>query len=351
MAKQTFKIGKKIIKENGDIFIIAEAGVNHNSRLDLALRLVDAAADSGADAVKFQTFKPENVVTPKGKMATYQKRNLGTTTSQLNMLRKLALPDKFYKPIIERCHKRNILFLSTPQGGRQSVNFLERFKLPAYKIDSGNLTNYLLLDHIARLKKPIILSTGMASYKEIKDAVNFVKSRNNHKIAILHCTTDYPCQITDVNLEVMERMMSRFDVPVGYSDHSQDIQVAIMIASMGAAVYEFHITLDKKLQGPDHHASSNPSDAKAKIMAIRKVKIIMGSNIKPAKCEIPYIKEVRRSLVYINDLKKGQILTLKDIEGKRPATGISARYYQSFLGKKLIKDVKIDQQLSKRDFI
>src|SRR3989344_1810892 len=259
MAKQTFKIGKKIIKENGDIFIIAEAGVNHNSRLDLALRLVDAAADSGADAVKFQTFNPKNVVTPKGKMATYQKRNLGTTTSQLNMLRKLALPDKFYKPIIERCHKRNILFLSTPQGGRQSVNF--------------------------------------------------VKSRNNHKIAILHCTTDYPCQITDVNLEVMERMMSRFDVPVGYSDHSQDIQVAIMIASMGAAVYEFHITLDKKLQGPDHHASSNPSDAKAKIMAIRKVKIIMGSNIKPAKCEIPYIKEVRRSLVYINDLKKGQILT------------------------------------------
>jgi len=350
MAKIKFKIGDKKIQENGDVFIIAEAGVNHNGRLDLALKLVDLAADVGADAVKFQTFQAEEVVIPSGEMAAYQIKNIGMKKTQLEMLRQLSLPSTFYRSIIDRCKKRHIIFLSTPQGGRPSVDFLEKLNIPAYKIDSGNLTNYLLLDYIAKLKKPIILSTGMATIPEIKEAVYFIESRRNKKIAILHCTTDYPCKITDVNFQVMLHMMKQYFYPIGYSDHSLDNQVAIMAATLGAAIYEFHITLDKTLQGPDHQASADPSDASIRISSIRKTGKIMGSLIKPAQSELRYISKVRRSLVYTSNLKSGQILTDGNIEGKRPADGVPAKDFLKYVGKKLKRDVVVNQQLSKADF-
>ena len=352
MKKTSFKIKHHHIKEHGRVFIIAEAGVNHNGRLDLALKLVDMAADIGADAVKFQTFKAEQVVTEKGKMAAYQEKNLGKKESQREMLRKLELPDNFYPPIIKRCRQKGIIFFSTPHGGKASVDLLEKLKVELYKVDSGNLTNYILLEKIAKTKKPIVLSTGMATHREVLDAVKFIQSRGNKKIVVLHCTTNYPCKPEEVDLSVMPALMKTLQVPIGYSDHSEGSHVAIMAATLGMAVYEFHITLDKKLSGPDQIASADPSEAKARIEAIRKVKIIKGNPVKkPRTSEKKYIKIVRRSIVYLRDLNRGQRLKKEDIDGKRPGNGVSAKHFEKFIGKKLKRNVKKDQQLSAKDFI
>src|SRR3989344_4901054 len=345
--KKSIFIKDRQINEGKDIFIIAEAGVNHNGELEKALSLVDIASQAGADAVKFQTFKSEEVVTEKGKMANYQKRNLGKTISQRDMLAQFELNEKFYKYIIKRCKEKNILFLSTPHGGTNSVDFLEKIKIKCYKIGSGDLTNYILLKKIAKLSKPIILSTGMATLKEVKDSVNFIKSCGNKKIAVLHCTTSYPCPIDQVNLSAMTAMMKELDVPVGYSDHTLDMQVAVMAAAFGAAIYECHFTIDKRLPGPDHIASSSPEVLREKIKAIRKVKKIMGKGKKgPTAKEKKYmINLVRKSIVAKRDLIKGQKINIDDIEAKRPGDGLSPIYFHKILGKKIRRDVKMDEQI------
>ncbi len=349
--KKIFKIGKFEIKEKGRVFIIAEAGVNHNGRLDLALKLVDMAVDIGADAVKFQTFKAEQVVTEKGKMAAYQEKNIGKKESQKAMLKKLELPESFYSAIIKRCQEKGIIFFSTPHGGKKSLDLLERLYVVVHKVDSGNLTNYILLDKMAKTKKPIIFSTGMASLKEVIDAVNFIKSRGNKKIVVLHCTTNYPAEKNEIDLNAMITLMKKLNLPVGYSDHSQGTQVAIMAATLGAAAYEFHITLDKELPGPDHIASCDYKEAKERIEVIRLARIILGSsNKEPRLSETQYIKVVRRSLVYTRNINKGRGITFNDIDGKRPGDGITPIHYQEFIGKKLKKDVTVDQQLRLSDF-
>ena len=351
MIKKTFRLKNHLIKEGGRVFVIAEAGVNHNGRLDLALRLVDMAAEIGADAVKFQTFRAEELATEKAEMAEYQKKNLGKSESQRAMLKKLELPEEFYRPIIKRCKEKGIIFFSTPHGGKKSVDLLESLGVELYKIDSGNLTNYVLFDKLARLKKPIILSTGMATLKEVVDAVKFIKSYGNNKIVVLHCTTNYPCKPDEVDLNAMVTLMKKLDVPVGYSDHSEGNQVATMASALGMAVYEFHITLDKKMPGPDQVASADPIEAKSRIDAIRKSALIMGNPIKrPRKSEKQYIKMVRRSLVYSRDFKKGKKITFEDIEGKRPGNGIPTLYFKNYVGKVLKKSVKLDQQISNSDF-
>ena len=351
MSKRVFRIGKHLIKEGGRVFIIAEAGVNHNGRLDLALKLVDMAATIGADAVKFQTFKAEQVVTEKGKMAQYQERNIGKKQSQREMLKQLELPENFYPPIIKRCRQKGIIFFSTPHGGKKSVDLLEKLGVQLYKIDSGNLTNYILLDKIARLKKPMIVSTGMATMKEIQEAVKFIRSRGNNKIVVLHCTTDYPCRPNEVDLRAMQTMMNVLDVPVGYSDHTQDSQVAIMAATLGMAVYEFHITLDKNLPGPDQAASADFNEAKERVKAIRQVAVIMGSSVKkPRPSEKQYIKTVRRSLVYLRNLPAGHIIGYDDIDGKRPGDGVATIFFEKYIGKKLKKSVFSDQQIVNSHF-
>lgn len=346
--KQNFNIGDFTIKEHSKVFIIAEAGVNHNQDLNLALKLVDVAAECKANAVKFQTFKAEDVVTERGEMASYQRRNTGENKSQREMLKKLELPDDFYQPIIRRCESRNILFMSTPHGGKKSVDFLESLDIKAYKIGSGDLTNYILLDRVARTGKPIILSSGMATMKEVKEATEFVRLRGDSQIAILHCTTNYPCPSDEVNLLAMKTMMDELDIPVGYSDHTQGIQVAIMAATMGMAIYECHFTLDKRLPGPDHIASAEPNELKARIEAIRMVPVILGKIEKvPTKSEIksmlPY---VRKSIVALRDLEMGHIISGDDIEAKRPGGGLSPTKYEKLLGKKLKKSVLKDQQLA-----
>lgn len=343
-------VGGKEFKEGGDVFVIAEAGVNHNGKLDLALGLVDAAADAGADAVKFQTFKAEQVVTSEGEMADYQKKNIGKTTSQQEMLRTLELPDEFYPKIIERCKRRGIIFMSTPHGGVKSVDFLEQFGVEVYKVGSGDLTNYLLLDRIARTKKPVVLSSGMATMREVKSAIAFAKRRGARQIAMLHCTTNYPCPIEEVNLAAMVTMMRELGVPVGYSDHTIGSQVALMGATLGMAVYECHFTLDKKLPGPDHVASCEPDELKGRVDAIRKVRVIIGSSKKhPNDSELKLVGIVRRSLVAARDLRKGDRVKLEDLEAKRPGTGISPSEYEKFIGKVLKRDVASDEHLSLRD--
>ncbi len=267
------------------------------------------------------------------------------------MLRSLELPEEFYSQIIQRCQERNILFMSTPHGSKKSVDFLESLGMEVYKIGSGDLTNYILLNKIAKIGKPIILSSGMATLDEVKGAIQFIKSRGNEQIAMLHCTTDYPCPQEEVNLLAMKTMMEQLDVPVGFSDHTQGNQAAIMAATLGMAIYECHFTLDKTLPGPDHIASAEPDELKSKIAAIRTVSIILGNAKKapnPSELE-SMIKLVRRSIVVTKDLPKGHIIGEDDLEAKRPGDGILPVQYESFLGKRLKFALKKDHKITKKD--
>lgn len=351
MLKNNFSIADFEIKESGKVFIIAEAGVNHNQKLDLALKLVDIAAESGADAVKFQTFKAEDVVTDRGQMASYQEKNTCKKMSQREMLKGLELPDDYYGSIMTRCKEMGILFMSTPHGGKKSVDFLESLGIETYKIGSGDLTNYILLSKVAKTGKPIILSSGMATLDEAKEAIQFVRSKGNDQIAMLHCTTNYPCPPEEVNLLAMKTMMEELDVPVGFSDHTQGNQAAIMAATLGMAIYECHFTLDKTLPGPDHIASAEPDELKSKIAAIRAVSIILGNTEKnPNQSEMEsMVKLVRRSIVTVKDLPKGHIISEDDLEAKRPADGTSPTEYEKLLGRKLRRALKADQKIAFED--
>lgn len=347
----TITINDKIIGYGQPCFTIAEAGVNHNGELEKALALVDVAADSGADVVKFQTYRPEDVVIEKGEMAEYQKRNLGEVTSQLEMIRGFWLDERFYPHIIKRCKERNIIFMSTPHGGKKSVDFLEGLGVPAYKIGSGDLTNYILLNRVAKTGRPIILSSGMATMDEVKEAISYIYSKGNNQIAALHCTTNYPCPPEEVNLRAMVTMMDELDVPVGFSDHTDNATAAISAATFGMAIYECHFTLDKNLPGPDHIASAEPDELKKRIKLIKDVEIILGrSEKKPNESETKSMKGlVRRSIVMVRDLPAEHILEEADLEAKRPGDVTSPTEYEKFLGKKLKRSVEKDYQITFND--
>lgn len=243
----TIRIGHHRVGYGQRPFIIAEAGVNHNGRLSLALRLVDAAAAAGADAVKFQTFKAEQVVTAAGKMAAYQRKNIGVTKSQIAMLKKLELQQSWYKKLQQRCRKKNIIFLSTPHGGFDSIDELARQHVPALKFGSGELTNTPVLAYAARLQKPMIIATGMATLDEVKQAVAVVRRTGNNKIILLHATTNYPCPPAEVNLGAMQTMMKKLSYPVGYSDHTVGTEVSLAAVMLGACMIEKHLTLDQDM--------------------------------------------------------------------------------------------------------
>lgn len=343
--KKSVFIGDHEINERKRVFIIAEAGVNHNGQLDLALKLVDMAAQIGADAVKFQTFRAEQVVTETGEMTAYQKKNMGVVKSQIEMLRELELPEDMYPALMKRCEEKGIIFLSTPHGGVASVDFLETLGMMAYKIGSGDLTNYLLLERIARTGKPIILSTGMATLEEVQDAVAFIRSKGNDKIIVLHCTSQYPCPPDEVNMAALQTLMQTCDAPVGFSDHTDSVEAACMATSLGQALYEFHFTIDKNLPGPDHVASASPKEARERITAIRTVELMMGSGTKqPTANELKTVLPIaRKGLVAAHDLKKGQVLTQDDLEAKRPNRGISPISFEQLLNKKLKRALKKDE--------
>lgn len=349
--KQILNVGNFQIKEHSRVFIIAEAGVNHNGELEKALKLVDIAADAGADAVKFQTYRPGGVVTKRGGLAKYQEKILGQQISQLEMIKVFELNENYYPAIIKRCKERNIIFLSTPHGGKQSIELLESLGVVAYKVGSGDLTNYIALGEIAKKGKPIIIGTGMATMDEVKNAVRFIESRGNNQIAMLHCTTNYPCPPDEVNLKAMQTMMEGLDVPVGYSDHTQGSQTAVMAVIMGAAIYECHFTINKTLPGPDHVASASPEELKERIEAIRKVPVILGRSEKvptQGEIELPIIMP-RKSIVAARNLPAGHIISEEDLEAKRPGDGTSPVLYEQFIGKKLKNALKKDIQLFLKD--
>lgn len=351
MKKNKLKISNCYISHQSPVFIIAEAGVNHNGSLETAFKLIDAAADAGADAIKFQTFKAEDLVTHAGKMAEYQKKNIGKEESQLTMLKKLELPDNFYLPIIKHCKKRKIIFLSTPHGGFKAVDLLVKLKVPAFKFGSGDLTNLPLLEYAAKFGKPMILGTGMATLSEVSDAVDIIKKNGNNQTIILHCTTNYPCPLSEVNLRVMMTMKQKLSVLVGYSDHTNGIQVPIMAATLGACLIEKHFTLDKNMVGPDHKASIEPNELKMMVQAIRAVDVVLGSLVKkPTKSENKIIKTVRKSLVSLTTIKKGYKFTSENVGIKRPGTGLAPKYYHEIIGSISKRDIKADVLIQKSHY-
>jgi N-acetylneuraminate synthase len=331
------------------VLIIAEAGVNHNGDMEMARRLVDAAAAAGADYVKFQTFKTEKLVSKEAKQAEYQKKNTGSgSDSQFAMLKKLELSVEQHHELIAYCQKKNIQFLSTAFD-LDSIDLLNSLGIELFKIPSGEITNLPYLKKIGTLKKSVIISTGMCVMEEIVAAVNeLVKAgTSREKISVLHCTTDYPTAMQDVNLRAMVAIHEKLNLPVGYSDHTMGIEVPVAAVAMGATIIEKHFTLDRNLPGPDHKASLEPNELKAMVNAIQNVELALGSSFKqPTETEKRNMLVARKSIHLATDLPKGHTLTEKDLVMKRPGDGISPMKMESVVGKKLKFDLPAESKLS-----
>ena len=348
---KALRIGPRIIGDGQPVFVIAEAGVNHNGDLRLAKALVDAARAAGADAVKFQNFKAGEVTTARARMAAYQKRNTGKSESQIEMIRKLELSTAAFQEIAEHCKKRSIIFFSTPHGGFDSVDMLRRMDVPALKIGSADLNNLPLLAYAARLKKPIIISTGMAEMRDITEAVAMIRKAGNNNIIVLQCTTDYPARYQDINLRAMLTIRDRQKVLVGYSDHSVGTESAVAAVALGASVLEKHLTLDNAMEGPDHRASANPQDFKDYVKAVRNAEILLGSPRKTiVKTARQYMPLVLKSVVAQQPIKRGDLLTKDNLAIKRPGTGLSPKHYFEMLGKSATRDLKPDALIKKSDY-
>jgi len=337
------KIGKRSIGPEDPCFIIAEAGVNHNGDLTLAKKLIDVAVEAGANAVKFQTFKTENVVTPTAEKAEYQKATTGATESQYEMIKRLELSETDFWDLSEYAKDAGIIFLSTPFD-EESVDLLDQIGVPAFKIPSGEITNYPLLKKIAQKSKPIFLSTGMATLGEVEGALNHLKMHGAEEIVLLHCTTSYPAPIASVNLRAMETLRCAFRVPVGYSDHTEGITIPIAAAAMGARAIEKHFTLDRTLPGPDQRASLEPRELAAMVKAVRDVELARGSGVKGPTEEEEVIKRVaRKSVVAKRDIRAGDILTEGDLAIKRPGTGIEPKYFDAVVRRRAKVSIQRDQ--------
>lgn len=346
MFNKIIKIGSKKNGKNQPVFIIAEAGVNHNGSLNLAKKLVDIAKKAGADAVKFQTFHAEQIVSFRAKKAEYQNRAKGRT--QYEMLKKLELSFSDFQKLKKYCDKKKIIFLSTPHS-EDAVDFLNSL-VPAFKIGSGDLTNLPILEKIAKKKKLIILATGMSTLKEIREAVKTIKKAGNNKIVLLHCTTNYPCPIEEVNLKAMQTLKKEFNLPVGYSDHTLGIIVPIMAAAVGARVLEKHFTLDKNLSGPDHKASLSPKELEDMVKMIRSAEKALGNGIKkPNKNEEKIKKIARKSIIAKKDIKKSNKINRDMLVIKRPGTGILPKYIDRVVGKIAQKNIKKDSLIKLKD--
>jgi len=326
--------------------IIAEAGVNHNGDLELAKKLVSAAAEAGADYVKFQTFKAEKIVSRTAVKAQYQEKNINDgNNSQYAMLKELEMPEEWHSQLIQYADELGIKFISSGFDP-DSIDFLDRLGSPLFKIPSGEITNKPYLRHIARKGKPVILSTGMAYMEEIKDAITVLCENGISKdeITVLHCNTEYPTPMEDVNLKAMLTIQSELGVKIGYSDHTNGIEVPIAAVALGATIIEKHFTLDRNLPGPDHKASLEPYELKAMVMAIRNIeKAVSGNGIKePSKSEMKNIVVARKSIMAAKHIQKGEMLTAENLTVKRPGTGINPMLWDQTIGKKAIRDFEPD---------
>ncbi len=333
--------------------IIAEAGVNHNGNLDMAKQLIDAAADSGADYVKFQTFKTEKLVSLSAKKADYQKKNLrdDSTDSQFEMLKKLELSVEQHHKLIAHCKRKKIQFLSTAFD-LESIDLLISLGIDLFKIPSGEITNLPYLKKIGSLNKKVIVSTGMCVMDEIAAAISVLVKSGTAKenISVLHCTTDYPTKMQDVNLNAMLSIQHQLDISVGYSDHTLGIEVPIAAVAMGAMIIEKHFTLDKTLPGPDHKASLEPSELKAMVTAIRNIEKAFGSFEKqPSDTEKKNMLVARKSIHLAKNVTKNHVLTENDLIMKRPGDGISPMLMDQVIGKKVIDSFETEHKLMWED--
>lgn len=325
------------------VFIIAEAGVNHNGSLELAKKLAEQAKLAGADYVKYQTFQPVNMVSKFAEKADYQKKTTDAGQSQLEMLNKLMLTFEEFVELKEYCEQIGIGFLSTAFD-LDSINFLEKLGGEIWKIPSGEVTNYPYLVEIAKKHQPIILSTGMCRLEEIERTVSVLEENGAGEITLLHCTTEYPTPFTDVNLKAMCAMKEHFHRAVGYSDHTKGIEVPIAAVAMGATVIEKHFTLDRNMEGPDHKASLEPDELKQMVDSIRNIELVLGTGVKePAESEKKNIEVARKSIVANRAIKAGEILTEENITTKRPGNGISPMRWKEVLGTVAVKDFEEDE--------
>lgn len=325
------------------VFIIAEAGDNHNGRFDLALQLVDKAVEAGADCVKFQTFVTENVISKFAEKAEYQIESTGAGESQYEMVKKLELSFDQFREIQAYCKKKGILFLSTPFD-LDSIKFLEEIHIPFFKIPSGEITNLPYLIKIANTGKDVILSTGMSTIEEIGNALKILRQNGAGKITLLHCNTEYPTPYEDVNLRVMDTLRKTFGVEVGYSDHTKGIEVPIAAAALGAVIVEKHFTLDCNMEGPDHQASLEPEELKQMVVGIRNIEKTLGSDEKfPTESERKNISIARKSIVAGRNIKKGELLTEKNLSVKRPGDGISPMEWYNVIGTEAVRDFGEDE--------
>jgi N-acetylneuraminate synthase/N,N'-diacetyllegionaminate synthase len=335
------------------VIIIAEAGVNHNGDLCKALELIDIAAFAGADFVKFQSFKAEMLVNKEAKKAEYQINNTkGEKDTQFEMLKKLEIGDDWYHTLIHRCKEKGIQFLSTGFD-EISIDLLENLNIPFHKIPSGEITNKPFLQHIARIGKDIVLSTGMANLKEVKAALNvlYLEGIKKSQVTVLHCNTEYPTPMEDVNLLAMKQMAKDLKVKVGYSDHTLGIEVSIAAVALGARVIEKHFTLNRNLPGPDHAASLEPEELKSMVKSIRNIeKAISGGGIKEAsKSELKNIDVARKSLHISKQLFKGDIIDFQSVKALRPGHGISPMEIEKVIGKRINKDLSRGHLLNFND--
>ncbi|RRS31272.1 MAG: hypothetical protein P794_04280 [Epsilonproteobacteria bacterium (ex Lamellibrachia satsuma)] len=326
------------------VFIIAEAGVNHNGDINLAKKLIDVAVEAGVDAVKFQTWKTELLVTKEANQAEYQTENTGINESQFDMLKRLELSYDEFRELKNYCDIKNIMFLSTPDEF-ESANFLSELQ-EIFKIGSGEVTNLPYLRHIGKLNKKVILSTGMADMGEIEDALDVLVAAGTNKenITVLHANTMYPTPMEDVNLKAMQTIGNTFDIAYGYSDHTLGIEVDIAAVAQGATVIEKHFTLDKTMEGPDHKASLEPDELKAMVKAIRNIELALGSSVKkPSKSEKPNMEVARKSIVASCTIQKGEKFSEANLAVKRPGNGINPMRWDEVVGTIAQKNYEVDE--------
>lgn len=337
------------------VFIIAEAGVNHNGDLNTAFRLVDKAAQAGADAIKFQSFKAEELVIKTTPKAKYQINNTGSKESQFAMLKRLELSESDQRKLMLYCRKKKIIFTSSAFD-KESVDFLDKLGMGIFKIPSGEITNKLLIQHISRKRKPIILSTGMSYLKEIEKAMSWINEtwsslNKKPKLTLLHCVSDYPVAYPDANLLAIRTLKNTFGLPVGYSDHTIGVDIAIAAVGMGAEVIEKHFTLDRNMKGPDHKASLDPAQLKIMVAAIRNVEQAFGDGVKRLTMnEINTRKIMRKSLVAARAIKAGQVIRRCDIKIKRPGSGLAPESIGRVINKKAMVNIKKDSLLEQNKF-
>lgn len=327
------------------VFIIAEAGVNHNGSIEIAKEMIDVAVKAGADAVKFQTFKTEELVCRNAPKTEYQNATTDRRESQFDMLKKLELTPAMHKTLIDYCNEKNILFLSTPFD-MESIKYLVDLGIDIIKIPSGEITNYPYLKAVGETRKKVIISTGMSNLGEVEKAVNVLEESGTCDIIVLHCNTEYPTPYCDVNLRAMLTIKEALQVKVGYSDHSKGIEVPIAAVALGAAVIEKHFTLDKGMEGPDHKASLDPDELRQMIQSIRNIEVALGNGKKePSESERKNIDIVRKSIVARRNIEKGDLYSEENLTVKRPGTGISPMYWNEILGKASNKKYKMDEMI------